>query len=179
MLLLWVSLPSGGPGAVALTPLVAPEEYRAGEVVRWFEGKRLLDQPYRLLGGRLLELRLAENNRTAEPEWRKVAGQLGGGVRAVGGEAGVTMPPAGVMDLGLNLLQSLDRDDLILRWSVTAEEVINALGEPSQRRVQRYRLATTRRTPEDPTAASAELDVLFFWEPEPGCEWGNEPAGRR
>lgn len=177
LLLLWVSLPAGGPGAVALTPLVAPEEYRAGEAIRWFEGKRLLDQPARLLDGRLLELRLAENNRTAEPEWRRVAGQIGSGVASGGAAVGVSMPSASVMDHGLNLLQRLDRDDLILRWSISSEEVTRSLGEPALRRVARYRLATTRKTPEDPTAPSAELDLLAYWEPEPGCSW--EPSGPR
>lgn len=171
LLLLWVTHPAGGSGAVALTPLVAPEEYRAGEVIRWFEGKRLLEQPARLLTDRVLELRLAENNRTAEPEWRKIAGQLGSGVSSAAGEVGVTMPPAGVVDMGLNLLQQLDRDDLILRWTIPTGDVQKALGEPSQGRLLRYRLATSKVTPEDPTAPSAELDLLFYWEPEPGCPW--------
>ncbi len=171
LLLLWVSYPAGGPGAVALTPLPAPEEYRAGSLVRWFEGKRLLDQPVRLLQGRRLDLRLAENNRTFEPEWRKIAGQVGHGVTSAAGEAGVSLPPQGVLDMALEQLNRLDRDDLILRWSIQVDEVIQALGEPSRRQALRYRLQTTRDAPGTPAQPSAEVDVLFFWEPEPGCEW--------
>lgn len=172
LLLLWVALPEGGPGAVALTPLAAPEEYRAGENIRWFEGKRLLDQPARLLRGRRFDLRLAENNRTFEPEWRRISGQVGHGVASAAGEAGVTVPSPGILDLALDQLQRLDKDDLILRWSIGADEVLTALGEPAHRKVLRFRLTTARAA--SSTAAglpAAELDVLFFWEPEPGCEW--------
>jgi|GEM_PF-2755151 len=171
MLLLWVSHPAGGPGAVALTPLPAPEEYSAGAEIRWFEGKRLLDQPARLARGRRLDLRLAENNRTFEPEWRKMAGQIGHGVSDAAGEVGVSTPPPGVLDLALDQLRRIDRDDLILRWTIDADEVIAALGEPPLKKALRYHLATTRPAASDPAQPAAELDLLFFWEPEPGCGW--------
>src|SRR5262245_19580648 len=55
LLLLWVRQPGGAPGATVITPMAAPEEYRAGDPIRFFEGRRLLDQPLRLLAGRKLE----------------------------------------------------------------------------------------------------------------------------
>jgi hypothetical protein len=188
LLLLWVSLPAGGPGAVALTPLVAPEEYGPGEQIRWFEGRRLLDLPARLLAGRLLDLRLAENNRTAEPAWRRLAGQIGHGVAGVSSELGAVAPSAGVIDLALDQVRQLDKDDLILRWSMPADEIMTSLGDPAARRALRFKLATTRSAanapprkapqahagPDDPS--SAELDLVFFWEPEPGCSWESTAA---
>lgn len=171
LLLLWVSYPLGGPGAVALTPLPAPEEYSAGALIRWFEGKRLLDQPVRLLQGRRLDLRLAENNRTFEPEWRKLATQIGHGVNSAAGELGATTPPQGLLDLAIDQLNRLDHDDLILRWSINVDDVVAALGEPFEKKALRYRLLTSRAAPADPSLPSAEVDALFFWEPEVGCEW--------
>ena len=171
LLLLWVSYPSGGPGAVALTPLPAPEEYTAGALIRWFEGKRLLDQPVRMLRGRRLDLRLAENNRSFEPAWRKLASQLGHGVTSTAGAVGAPAPSPGLVDLALEQLNQLDRDDLILRWSIDIDTVVAALGEPHQKKALRYRLLTSRAAPVDPTLPAAEVDALFFWEPEPGCEW--------
>jgi hypothetical protein len=171
LLLLWVSIPERGPGATLLTPLAAPEEYQAGEVIRWFEGRRLLEIPARQLAGRRLDLRLAENNRTAEPEWRRIAGVVGRGVPAVGGELGAPMPPASLIDLALDQLRNLDKDDLLLRWSGTADEVMAALGEPSQTRALRLRLVSSRASTSEPGKPAAELDILFYWEPEPGCGW--------
>src|SRR5262249_17202768 len=75
MLLLWVTgaRQPGRPPEVDLTHVSAPEDYRPGDRIHFFEGLRLLDRPLRTLHGRGLELRLAENDRTSAPQWVQVA----------------------------------------------------------------------------------------------------------
>jgi hypothetical protein len=166
LLLLWVRQAAGGPGATVITPMAAPEEYRPGDPIRFFEGRRILDQPLRLLAGRRLEVRLAENNRTVEPRWHELAGQIGHGALGAAGGVGLPAPPSGVFDAAVDLLQKLDRDDLILIWSAAADEVMAALGPMTEHRALRYRLATARVVEGAP---SAELSLLAYLEPEPGC----------
>ena len=166
LLLLWVRQPGGGPGATVITPLAAPEEYRAGDPIRFFEGRRLLDQPLRTMAGRRLEVRLAENNRTAEPKWHELATEIGHGAIGAAGGVGLPAPPVGVFDAALQLLQQLDRDDLILLWAADADDIMRAVGPLTEHRALRYRLVTAR---EIQGAPSAELALLAYLEPEPGC----------
>ena len=166
LLLLWVRQAGGGPGATVITPLAAPEEYRAGDPIRFFEGRRLLDQPLRMVAGRRLEVRLAENNRTAEPKWHELSGQIGHGVLGAAGGAGLPAPPVGVFDAAIDLLQKVDRDDLILFWAANADDVVRAVGPLGEHRAVRYKLITSR---EMQGAPSAQLQLLAYLEPEPGC----------
>jgi hypothetical protein len=163
LLLLWVRDAAGGPGADVIAPVVAPEQYRAGETIGHFAGIKLLERPLRMMRGRRMDLRLAENNRTAEPEWNRVASRIG---RGVAGAAGLPGSATSAFDVALKLLADLERDDLILRWSVDANSVIRAVAPLSEHRAVRYRLATARRLGNLP---SAELTIVLYLEPEPGC----------
>jgi hypothetical protein len=163
LLLLWVLDPSGGPGADVIAPVVAPEQYRAGDPIGHFKGLKLLERPLRLMRGRRIDVRLAENDRTAEPEWNRVASRIG---HDVAGVAGLPGSATAAWDVALRLLRDLDRDDLILLWSVSADSVIRSVTPLSDHHAVRYRLETARRTGNQP---SAELTLLFYLEPEPGC----------
>lgn len=167
LVLLWVRQPSGGPGATVITFYAAPDEYRDGDRVRYFDGLRLLEEPVRLVGGKRLEVRLAENNRTVEPKWREIAGQFTHGVTGAAGRIGLPVAPAdGVINAALDLLEKMDRDDLILIWKQDADEVLRAVGPLTEHRAQRYHLTTSREIQGVP---SAELSLLAYLEPEPGC----------
>lgn len=171
MLLVWVNYPVAGPGAESLYPVIAPEEYRAADRIRYFDGKRVLDKPGRLLTGRKITLRLAENNRSFETKWRSIASQIGHSVSSVSGEVGVSLPSPGLWDLALNQVQQLDRDDLILLWSYDLDEIAKGLGPQKNRRALRFSLASTREAKAQTGTPAAELDILFYWEPEVGCDW--------
>lgn len=168
LLLLWVRREVGGPGAEVITHEVAPEQYAAGDPIYDFEGRRLLALPLRLARGRRFDLRLAENNQTAEPEWRRVTTQIREG-------AGAAVPGASsdVIERALDLLAKLDKDDLILRWSADADTLIEQLGPLTEHRALRLRLNTTRKLG---TQSSAELGLLVYLEPEPGCLDGARTA---
>jgi hypothetical protein len=163
LLLLWVGKGNGVPGADVITPRAAPEEYRPGDPIAAFEGVRLLERPLRLVTGHHLDLRLAENDQTVETEWHRVASQVGHGVASTAGFSAVDKT---ALDLALKLLAKLDEDDLILRWSMPADTLIRELGALTDSRALRYRLSTTRKGPSGP---AAELTLLFYLEPEPGC----------
>lgn len=167
LLLLWVRREVGGPGAEVITHEVAPEQYRAGDPIYDFEGRRLLALPLRLAHGRRFDLRLAENNQTAEPEWRRVTTQIREG-------AGAAVPGASsdVIERAIDLLARLDKDDLILLWSADADTLIQQLGPLTEHRALRLRLNTTRKLGTQP---SAELGLLVYLEPEPGCFDGARP----
>ncbi len=167
LLLLWVRDPNAGPGATVLTPLAAPEEYRAGDPVRFFAGRRLLDQPLRLMRGKRMELRLAENNRTAQPNWIRYASLVGQGAGGAVSAAGFSAPPAAVIDMAIDQLRNLDRDDLILLWAADIDGIVRELGaSASDRRAVRYHAVTTRNKDGAP---AGELSLLAFLEAEPGC----------
>lgn len=163
LLLLWIRDPSKGPGADVIAPVVAPEQYRAGDAIGHFAGIKLLQRPLRWMRGRRIDLRLAENNRTAEPEWNRVASRIG---HDVAGAAGLPGSATAAFDVALRLLSDLDRDDLILLWSVSADSVIRSVTPLSEHRAVRYHLETARRLGSLP---SAELSLLAYLEPEPGC----------
>jgi hypothetical protein len=169
LLLLWMRHPEGGPGSTVLTPFAAPTEYRPGDELRCFAGRVLLDQPLRHVGAQQLELRLAENNRTVEPEWEKYGAILSRAALGAGSAAGLPMPPTDVVTTALDMLRRLDEDDLILLWKIPVDEVVKALDSP--RRAARWRLATPRKTSCGPGEGlpAAELDLVAWIEPEAGC----------
>jgi len=168
MLLLRVSgeRQPGRPPEVDLTPLLAPEDYAPGDPVRFFEGRRLLERPLRALHGKRLELRLAENDRTAAPSWVGYAHMVTGGA-AAGGAIGIPTAPSGAADALIEVLRKVDKDDLVLFWSGEADVIERELGAGN---ALQLKLATTRMVTLKGTALpSAELDVVFYVEPEVGC----------
>jgi len=171
MLLLWVTgaRQPGRPPEVDLTHVSAPEDYRPGDRIHFFEGLRLLDRPLRTLHGRGLELRLAENDRTSAPQWVQVAHTIAGAGAGAAGAAGVPVPPSGAIDLVIELLRKLDRDDLILIWSTDADTLARELFAPP--RMLRVHLTTPRRVRGGPGDGlpTAELDLLLYLEAEAGC----------
>ena len=169
LLLLWMRHAEGGPGSSVLTHFSAPTQYRPGDEIRCFAGRALLDQPMRHVGDQQLELRLAENNRTDEPEWEKYGAIFSRAAVGAGGAAGLPTPPADVLTGALELIRRLDEDDLILVWKIPVNEIVKSLAEPS--RAARWKLSTPRKTSGGPGAGlpAAELDVVAWIEPEPGC----------
>jgi hypothetical protein len=152
---------------------VSPFRYRPGEAVTAFAAMRLLERPLRALGGKKIVIRLAENDRTSPARWNQVAGAAGG-VAGAGGALGVAVVPSALVEEGVHLLASVDRDDLILLWSIDAASLAEALGKevvpgaaPAARAL-RYSLATPRRT-FDGKAPAATVDIVVFRQPEPGC----------
>jgi hypothetical protein len=151
---------------------VSPLRYRPGQTVTTFAAMRLVERPLRALGGKRITIRLAENDRTNPARWNQVAGAAGDAAGAVG-VLGVPSVPAAVVEEAVHLLASLDRDDLILLWSIDAASLVEALGRavvpgatPAARAL-RYSLASPRRTPEGKPAAT--VDIVVFRQPEPGC----------
>ena len=71
--------------------------------------------------------------------------------------------------MAIDLIQKIDRDDLILIWSTSVSEITASLGPPA--RLARIQLATPRETaqPSGEKGPAAELDLLAYIEPEPGC----------
>jgi hypothetical protein len=156
----------GRPPEVDLTPLLAPEDYAPGDPVRFFEGRRLLERPLRALSGRRLELRLAENDRTEAPKWVAYAHMVTGGA-AAGGAIGIPTAPSGAADALIDVLRKVDKDDLVLFWSGEADAIAR---EVAGGRALQLKLATTRLvTIQGAALPSAELDVVFYVEPEAGC----------
>jgi len=170
LLLLWLrgARQPGRPLEVELTTLGAPEDFRDGDRVRVFEGKRLLERPLRALGDRTLEFRLAENDRTLMPKWIEVGHLVAGGTVGGVGALGISVP-AEVVDKLLELLRKIDLDDQILIWSTPLSELIAHLQGPT--RVGRVELKTPRtvKAASGETLPSAEVDLLVYIEPEPGC----------
>jgi hypothetical protein len=151
---------------------VSPMRYRPGQPLTTFAATRLVERPLRALGGKRITIRLAENDRTSPARWNQVAGAAGDAAGA-GGALGVPAIPSALVEEGVHLLASLDRDDLILLWSVDAASLVEALGRavipgaaPAARAL-RYALASPRRTPNGMPAAT--VDIVVFRQPEPGC----------
>jgi hypothetical protein len=170
LLLLWLrgERQPGRPPEVELTTLGAPEDFREGDQVRVLEGKRLLERPLRNLGDRTLEFRLAENDRTLMPKWAEVGRSFIGGASVGIGAMGISVP-AEAVDKLLELLRRIDRDDQILVWSIPLSELIAHLQGPA--RVARVELKTPRtvKMRSGEILPSAEVDLLAYIEPEPGC----------
>jgi len=167
LILLWIrgERQTGRPPEVDLSLLAAPEDFLSGDRVRFFEGKRLLERPLRSLSGRTLELRLAENDRTMTPRWAEIGHMLAGGASGAASAVGVSAPTS-VIDVAIDLVRKIDEDDLILIWSTPVEELAATLAP-----LARIHLATPRDVVDaaGQKAPSAELDLLAYVEPEPGC----------
>lgn len=161
---------------------VTPRKYQSGERVDGFEGLRVLDLPLRRTTGRSLIVRLAENDRTFPTEWVTRTTQA---TSAVGGAAaiGIAAPPAAVLKEGVQLFARMDRDDRILSWTVSLEDLVrdttpasapeaaDSPGRPAPA-ARRYQLATTRHVVDSagtPGAPSAQVTVVAYREPELGC----------
>jgi hypothetical protein len=156
-------------GLAEVTAAVAPSAYHAGERVSAFDGRRLLDRPLRAVRGRVLTVRLAENDRTSGPRWATLSESLSGvvGVATLGG---LPAPPGSVVSEAIELLRQLDRDDLILLWRIPLDELAARLiAAPT--RALRLRMVTTRAVAGggDQGLPAAELDLAVFREAEPGC----------
>ena len=152
---------------------VSPFRYRPGQEVTAFAAMRLVERPLRALAGKKFVIRLAENDRTSPARWNQVAGAAGGAAGA-GSALGVPVVPSALVEEGVHLLASVDRDDLILLWSIDAASLIEALaqevvpGAAPAARALRFSLATPRRAP-DGKAPAATVDIVVFRQPEPGC----------
>jgi len=157
--------PGTGTGTTEIVPLVAPEGYGPGESLRYFVGRRILSRPLRVLGGRVLTLRLAKNNRTAVPLWEPYAQRAGQAAAGVTSAAGGPAVPVEVLDVVFELVRRLTPDDRVLEWSTPIESLIASLTRDA-RKVERLRLTTTRVLGE---SASAELELLVYVEPEGSC----------
>ncbi|HEX3904336.1 MAG TPA: hypothetical protein VH853_15975 [Polyangia bacterium] len=151
---------------------VSPMRYRPGEPVVTFAALRLLERPLRTLTGRHIIVRLAENDRTSPARWNQVAGAAGDAAGATG-SLGVPVVPSALVEEGMHLLSEIDRDDLVLLWSVDAASLVDALakevapGASPAAHALRFSLATPRRTPAGKPAAT--VDLVVFRQPEPGC----------
>jgi hypothetical protein len=170
MLLLWLrgERQVGRPPEVDLSSLVAPDDYLAGDRVRFFDGRRLVDRPLRALAGQRLELRLAENDRTQTPQWIVYGRTLTGAGAGAVGAAGVVVPPAGVVNGFIELLRRIDEDDLILLWKADVDALVAQL---PGRAALAVHLASTKTVGFGAGTGlpAAELDLLIYVEPEPGC----------
>jgi hypothetical protein len=169
-LLLWLrgERQPGRPPEVELTVMGAPEDFVDGDRVRILEGKRLLEKPLRTLEDRTLEFRLAENDRTLMPQWAEVGHLVAKGVSGGAGAMGFSVPVE-VVDTLLELLRKIDLDDQILVWSTSMSELADQCQGPA--RLARVELRTPRTTKTESGAIlpSAEVDLLAYIEPEPGC----------
>jgi hypothetical protein len=157
--------PGAGTGTTETLPLVAPEGYGAGEPLSFLVGQRILVRPLRVLAGRSLTLRLAKNNRTAEPLWEAYAKRVGHAT--VGASAAVGLPavPADALDVVFEMARRLTPDDRVLEWTTPIAELSQAVArEP--RKALRLKLTTSRTVAGGP---AGELTLLVFVEPEPGC----------
>jgi len=156
-------------GLAEVAAAVAPSAYHAGERVSAFDGRRLVDRPLRAVRGRVLTVRLAENDRTSGPRWATLSESLSGvvGVAALGG---LPAPPGSVVCEAIELLRELDRDDLILLWRIPLDELA-ARVTAAPTRALRLRTVTTRVVAGGPEQGrpAAELDLIVLREPEPGC----------
>jgi hypothetical protein len=152
---------------------VSPLRYRAGQAVGAFEALRVVERPLRAISGKRIVLRLAENDRTSAASWNRAA-DVAGGAAGAGAVLGVPVLPSAIAQEGVRLLAKLDRDDLILLWSIDADALVKGLGGPDTRgsasgaKALRFALGTPRRTP-DGKAPAATADIVVFRQPEPGC----------
>jgi hypothetical protein len=170
LMLLWLrsARQPGRAPEVELVTLGAPEDFRDGDRIRVLEGKRLLERPLRSLSDRTLEFRLAENDRTLMPKWAEVSQWLIGRAGGAAGVIGESLPAEAVSKL-LELLRQIDLDDQILVWSTSLSELVAQVQGPT--RVVRVELKTPRmvKIASGETLPSAEVDLLAYIEPEPGC----------
>jgi hypothetical protein len=169
LLVVTLEAPDFGPPHREAAVLIGPQGFQPGESVDFFAGRRIVDRPARHLLHRSLELRLFKNDSTAPPEWLEYLRKLTLAAPA-GTLVGVNVPGAAIADAAW-LFAQLDPDDLILVWKVDLDPVLSALGPVRERRALRLRGITPRPVGGGaaPAPATAELRLLAFEEPEPGC----------
>jgi hypothetical protein len=158
--------PGTGTGTKEVIPLVAPEGYAKGERLRYFVGRRLLQRPLRLLAGRMLTVRMAKNNRTAEPLWEAYAQKASRYTLGAASAVGLPSMSPEAMDVGFEIIRRLTPDDRLLEWSTPVDTLATQLGPREAHKAVMVRLATTRKLGEE---ASAELQLVVYLEAEPAC----------
>jgi hypothetical protein len=114
-------------------------------------------------------VRLLENDSTSPPEWVETVQQIKT-VASAGALVGINVPGAVISD-GALLLAQLDPDDLILHYSLDLAPVVDSLGALEDRRALRLKGVTPRqvRGTQNTTNPVAEIQLLAYFEPEPGC----------
>jgi hypothetical protein len=157
--------PGSGTGTTDIVPLVAPEAYARGESMRWFVGRRLLQRPLRTLAGRLLTVRLAKNNRTAEPLWEEYATRTTAATLGAVSAVGLPSVPREGADLVFEMIRRLTPDDRVLEWSASVDAWVASLQKDGHK-AARVTLSTSRTASGMP---SAELDLLIHVQSEPEC----------
>ena len=125
-----------------------------------------MQRPLRLLHGRLLTVRLAKNNRTAEPLWEAYAQKASRYTLGAASAVGLPSMPPEAMDVGFEIIRRLTPDDRLLEWSTPMDALATQLGPRDAHKAIRVRLVTTRKLGEE---ASAELHLIVYLEAEPGC----------
>jgi len=165
--------PGTGTGTSEVVPLVAPEGYAKGESLRFFVGRRLLVRPMRTLDGRVLTVRLAKNNRTAEPLWEPYARLVGQAAAGAAPAVGLPSVPSAALEVMFEIVRRLTPDDRVLEWTTTISALSAQLGPRESHKTLRLRLETPRSVG---GVASAELGLLVYLEPEPDCSVRESPA---
>jgi hypothetical protein len=158
--------PGTGTGTKEVIPMVAPEGSAKGERLRYFVGRRLLQRPLRLLQGRMLTVRLAKNNRTAEPLWEAYAQKASRYTLGAASAVGLPSMPPEAMDVGFEIIRRLTPDDRLLEWSTPMDALATQLGPRDAHKAVSVRLGTTRKLGDE---TSAELRLVVYLEAEPGC----------
>jgi hypothetical protein len=169
LLVVTLESPSNNPVEAEAVVLIAPSGYQPGDLVEYFRGRRILERPARYLGHRRLVLRLLENDSTSPPEWVKLVNQMSR-VAPAGALVGVNVPGAVISD-GAWLIAQLDPDDLIMLYGIEIDPVVAGLGSIEERRALHLHGVTPRQVSGATNANSpvAELRLLVYLEPEPGC----------
>ncbi len=170
-----LAAPGAEPGAAESAVLVAPPGYEAGQTIEFFRGRRVLDRPLRSLEHYELTLRVLKNDSTAKPEWLEMIDRAKV-VGSAGSLLGLNNPGATISDTAWFLTQ-LDPDDLLLLFQLELDPLVARLQPLSARRTVRVLGVTPRGVEEDPKQPpTAELRVLAYLEPEPGCAEVLAPA---
>lgn len=157
--------PGAGTGTTEIVPLVAPEGYARGESMRWFVGRKLLQRPVRTLAGRLLVVRLAKNNRTAEPLWEAYATRTSGATLGAASSVGLPSVPQEGVDVVFEMIRRLTPDDRVLEWSASVDAWVASLQKDAHK-AARVTLSTSRTAAGMP---SAQLELLIHVQPEAEC----------
>jgi len=168
-LIVTLESPSSNPVSSEAAVIMAPAGYQPGESIEYFRGRRILERPWRYLEHRRLSVRLLENDSTSPPEWVETVQQIKT-VASAGALVGINVPGAVISD-GALLLAQLDPDDLILHYSLDLAPVVDSLGALEDRRALRLKGVTPRqvRGTQNTTNPVAEIQLLAYFEPEPGC----------
>jgi hypothetical protein len=169
LLVITVESATANPVGAEAAVLMAPAGYQPGESIEYFRGRRILEQPFRYLTHRRLTVRLLENDSTSPPEWVKDISQIKL-IAPAGALVGVNVPGALISD-GAWLIAQLDPDDLIMVYGLDLDPLVASLGSNEERRALRLKGVTPRQAAgtTGKTGPVAEIQVLAYLEPEPGC----------